>query len=445
LTEAKRVPPERFVVLPTLHELPPDEVAAACSRPLVNRLVHSACTVAAVFPSKIRRTLSTRKSLLRRHRDGSLHLIVDLAAKKRTFFSLSPEELNWLEQCRLEPQTVADLHAMDRVVFDKFVRNGFLVPQDIALRNIRPRHFEIEINRHCNWRCVFCPVSQKPKPKQLMTEELFRLLLQRVVDYGAESISLHFYGEPLIHPKAIDWIQLAVESGLRVDLYTNASLLNEDKVKRIAAIGNTYLTVNLPSVDAEEFRRVTGTKLLDRSIANLKLAHRYKVPVSLVINAPRESRQETIGEINAMFEKMFGKSVEWRTTDRAGNLDAPNYASATTLTGKLSGCSLMFYQAVVSYEGKLLPCCQDYDQEWEWGDITKDSIDDVLESENAMAFKRWVMGLEDPPENFLCSRCDQTSTLGASGRVLTVGTQVFNSPILAGFHSRISGSDLQVV
>lgn len=425
-----------LVVLPNLHELPPDSVAAVCRRPMVNRFVEAACAVAAVVTPRIRRALRTRASLLQRHAEGALHVLADLGAGEPRLFVLSRDDLTLLEQCRLQPGRVAELRSTHPAVFDRFVRHGLLVSEDAALRSVRPTHIEIEINRHCNWRCVFCPVSEKPKPPEFMSEELFRVLLQRVVEYGAESIALHFYGEPLLHPKAVDWIELAVRSGLRVDLYTNGSLLDEHKVRRLAAIGNTSLNVNLPTVDPEEFRRVTGTKQLERCVANLTLAHELQIPVSLVVNAPRESGQEAVDRVNEAFAGMFGESVAWRTNDRAGNLDAPAYATPTALSGRLSGCSVLLHQAVVSYAGKVLPCCQDYDQQWEWGDLTEDSLEDILVSAKALEFKRWVMGLEEPPEGFLCSRCDLTSTLGASGRVLAVGHHV-EPQVLADADSRL--------
>ena len=53
-----------------------------------------------------------------------------------------------------------------------------------------------------------------------------------------------------------------------------------------------------------------------------------------------------------------------------------------------------------------------------------------------MAFKRRVMGLEEPPDDFLCSQCDLTCPIGGSGQVLAVGHHV-HPHFLIGADSRL--------
>ena len=42
----------------------------------------------------------------------------------------------------------------------------------------------IEINQHCNRRCVYCPVSTAPKPTENIDEALFRDIVGQLAGIG---------------------------------------------------------------------------------------------------------------------------------------------------------------------------------------------------------------------------------------------------------------------
>ncbi len=91
---------------------------------------------------------------------------------------------------------------------------------------IQTRSLEVHIVDHCNLRCRHCcslsPVSEKALVSQ---EELRRLLRRAGTALQPQRLKL-VGGEPLLHPKLIECLQIARESGIAksVSLTTNGLL-----------------------------------------------------------------------------------------------------------------------------------------------------------------------------------------------------------------------------
>ena len=79
----------------------------------------------------------------------------------------------------------------------------------------------IEITNNCNLNCSFC--SPVKKEKRFMTEEEFEHILKEVSKV-TKVIYLHVKGEPLLHPKIIDFLKLTEKYNLKVNLTTNGIL-----------------------------------------------------------------------------------------------------------------------------------------------------------------------------------------------------------------------------
>jgi MoaA/NifB/PqqE/SkfB family radical SAM enzyme len=322
-----------------------------------------------------------------------------------------PHALNtFLRKLRRDNAAVADLS-------DPMLRfaaaNDLLAREDVILRRHGYRHIEVEINRHCNYRCGFCPVEKDPKPKGFMTPETFAVIMQKAKDYGKiKSVSMNHYSEPTLDPNLISRVKLAAECGFHVELHTNASLFTREKLEQLAACGNTRLLINVPTVDRAEYERVTGAKLFDRVMQNLKWIHEFKIPTVLSINAPRNEGDKELAKINDELGAMFGDSFLWPTDDRAGLMKKEAYVVPIKLKHKeeklLNGCGSPLVTLNVTYEGKTFLCCQDFNQEVEFGDLRESSIAQIAENERSVQIRKWLLGFEVPPAGFICTNCSHT-------------------------------------
>ena len=105
--------------------------------------------------------------------------------------------------------------------------------------------FDVELTNCCNAHCVMCPRGNTPE-SGLMSESTFRKVVGRAAEYGkVDSFVMCGLGEPLLHPKVVDFTRMAAEAGLKPTIVTNASRLTVEKSEQLITAGLSYLNVSL--------------------------------------------------------------------------------------------------------------------------------------------------------------------------------------------------------
>lgn len=106
---------------------------------------------------------------------------------------------------------------------------------------------EIEINHHCNLSCSYCPNANTERiSKGLMSIEQFTVILNQLADINYEGrISYHFYNEPLLHPKLESFVKLSKEilPKTRSEIFTNGMFLNSTRYHALRSAGVDKFTV----------------------------------------------------------------------------------------------------------------------------------------------------------------------------------------------------------
>ncbi len=82
----------------------------------------------------------------------------------------------------------------------------------------------IEITNICNLSCSFC--SQDHRIKETISLEKMEMILQKINDY-TDYIYLHVKGEPLLHPKLKEILDLCSKYHKQVNITTNGTLVKD--------------------------------------------------------------------------------------------------------------------------------------------------------------------------------------------------------------------------
>jgi radical SAM protein with 4Fe4S-binding SPASM domain len=104
------------------------------------------------------------------------------------------------------------------------------------------------ITRTCNLRCIHC---YSDSMAQIYPGELDWNQMKKVVAdlAGYEVPSLLFSGgEPMIHPRFFDLVDLATEKGLKLTISTNGTLITKEKAARLKAAGVAYVGISLDGI-----------------------------------------------------------------------------------------------------------------------------------------------------------------------------------------------------
>ena len=115
-------------------------------------------------------------------------------------------------------------------------------------------------------------------------------------------------------------------------------------------------------------------------------------------------------DTTALVERFGGSRFIVRSfeiMDRAGYL--PIGLKPEKPFEKLAGCNNTGSRPIehihINPRGQCVLCCEDYDEFHKVGDLTKQSIDEVLSGEEMARLRRMIYGVEEAPDDFICRKC----------------------------------------
>ncbi len=230
---------------------------------------------------------------------------------------------------------------------------------------------EIEINHHCNKACSYCPnsVSERKNTGE-MSEELFLKLMHDLVAMNYEgSISYEFYNEPML-AKKIMWFVATTRKYLPksfIYFYSNGTLLNNEKFHQLVELG------------------------VDRFVIT-----KHEYTPQLVFDKVYESLSSELKN-----KVQYQNYTDLKFTNRGGIVKAgPDEIPA------LTPCYLPSFLTVITVNGSVLPCFEDFHEEQVMGNIEKDQLQDIWNNEKFTHFrtqlKRGQRHLHSPCQN--CNR-----------------------------------------
>lgn len=301
--------------------------------------------------------------------------------------------------------------AESRAFCQKLLAMQVLFPASCdVFRQYVVRYADVEICSHCNARCRFCPVSDDPLPRQSMSDELFEVIAAQLAGIATlKWVSLNHYNEPLLDRTFDTKAAVLARYGLRLRLYTNASMLLPARSQALAQLGIVEsLVINIPSSDPEEYQALMGVRMPRKLLDNIRAARDAGLQVHLCVNgSPAQAgrNKQLIEDLIVVGSNDGIDAFVNLTHDRAGLLDSKGTFSLGYWDGVLAGCRRMFEHLHVNVKGDVFLCCQDYYQHHRFGNLGEQSIDEVMTSPEAISLRRQVFGGVLAPDSFICRSC----------------------------------------
>lgn len=275
----------------------------------------------------------------------------------------------------------------------------------------------VEIGNICNLQCSFCP--EIVRAKKLMAPELFEKIapeLARLTD----QVTFHLMGDPLVHPRLEEFVEICARHELRIFLVTNGVLLREKQAEIL--LHSAFRQVNFslhsffdnhPDRDPEPYlRRIFG--FTDRALVerpDLYLNFRL-----WNLSSDRGAARRN-GEMLERIEAHFGVKADLSRLDvrswKSIHLRDRLYLHFDTeftwpspdlpMLGETGTCQGLQNHFGILADGTVVPCCLDQEGRIPLGNAAEDGIERILGSARATAmlegFRRRHL-VED-----LCRRC----------------------------------------
>lgn len=114
-----------------------------------------------------------------------------------------------------------------------------------------PATLMISPTLRCNLRCYGCATATNEHSEELSFEEVDRIMSD-ATDSGSNFI-LMLGGEPFILPWLLDIVEKYSQAAFQI--YTNGLLIDDEKIERLASLGNAAVTISVDGFQTETDRR----------------------------------------------------------------------------------------------------------------------------------------------------------------------------------------------
>jgi len=254
-----------------------------------------------------------------------------------------------------------------------------------------PLHLDISTTNACNLECTFCPRTVRVmdgtwRPAKHMDFELFKKIIDEATSLGTYSINMNLLNEPLLHPKCIDMIRYAKEKGIiDVHFHTHGGLLTDSKIDEILDSGLDRIFVSIDSPYKETYNKIRVLSDFDTVLHNLQRLKEKRdaknqlgplIRVSFIQFPDVSSKElEDAKKLFLQFADYVGFQVYADPYLQIGKDKTypPNYKSKFI-------CHQPFTRLSIIEDGRVSPCCVDYDQELILGDVNKQSLKEIWNS-----------------------------------------------------------------
>lgn len=270
----------------------------------------------------------------------------------------------------------------------------------------------LEISNICNLQCSFCPGTKRKR--RAMTPDEFAFLLPKLRPW-TDYLYFHLMGEPLLHPQLEEFLRLAGDSGFKVILTTNGTLLEKQQDILLNAPGLHKINISLHAFEAND-PAIPFSAYLSQCFAFGKSAEGKKLVVYRLWN--NGGADEKNGEILAALEKAFPKPwITERKGTRIGSRVYLEYGDKfdwPDLRAEDGGEKVFCYglrdQIGVLCDGTVVPCCLDHEGDIALGNLFEETLEVILRKPRAEAIYAGFGNKKAAEE--LCRKCGYARRFG---------------------------------
>lgn len=297
----------------------------------------------------------------------------------------------------------------------------------------KPFTVSIEPTTACNLACPECPsgLKQFTRPTGKLNEELNQKMLKQL-SKSVFYINYYFQGEPFLHPHFLSLIREAKKHKIYTSTSTNAHFIDQKKAEEIVSSGLDRLIISIDGLTQESYEnyRVNGklekvieaSKLLVRAKKDLKSSTPHLIFQFLAVK-PNEHEVPKVFELG---KEIGVDEVRIKTAqlyDYAhGNPLLPDNEKYARYKKKLDGtyelkyktgnhCWRMWSGSVLTWDGKVVPCCFDKDAQHVIGSITETDFSTIWKGEQYQKFRTGVLNHRNKID--ICKNCSEGTKVWA--------------------------------
>lgn len=290
-----------------------------------------------------------------------------------------------------------------------------------------PISISIEPTTACNLGCPECPSGLKMFTRETgnIRKEDFHAWLEQIAPF-VTYVNFYFQGEPFIHPSFLEMVSKASILKMYTSTSTNGHFLHDELAKRTVESGLDRLIISIDGTtqDVYEQYRIHGKleKVLEgtRNIVAWKeklKSHTPHIILQFLVVKPNEHQIEDVKKLGVQLgvDEVRFKTAQVYDYENGNALIPENELYSRYkkmgdgtyhIRNKLDDhCWRMWSGCVITWDGKVVPCCFDKDATHQLGDLRDVSLSEIWNSDSYRRFRSSLFRSRKDID--ICANCSE--------------------------------------
>jgi radical SAM protein with 4Fe4S-binding SPASM domain len=293
----------------------------------------------------------------------------------------------------------------------------------------KPFSLSIEPTTACNLGCPECPsgLKQFSRATGKLNIELNAKILREVAGH-VFYINYYFQGEPFLHPDFLELIKQAKKHRIYTATSTNAHFIDEKKAEEIVKSGLDRLIISIDGITQKNYEQyrvhgdlskvISGTEHLVKAKKRLNSSTPHLIFQCLAV----KPNEDEIPAIINLGHEIGVDEVRIKTAQlydyKHGNPLMPSNEEYSRYKLQKDGtyslkyktgnnCWRMWSGSVITWDGKVVPCCFDKDAVHQLGDLSTSTFSEVWKNKKYQIFRQNVFTSRNSVD--ICQNCSEGS------------------------------------
>jgi radical SAM protein with 4Fe4S-binding SPASM domain len=264
-----------------------------------------------------------------------------------------------------------------------------------------------------------CPNSER-KEFGDMEFSLFKKIIDEVSLF-AYDVKLFLGGEPLMHPEIFQMIDYAHSHGLVTEIHTNGTLLDHKRSKKILDSGLDVLSISFDGIDKDTYESIRRNADFSSVVKNIKTFLRLKKSKKrnpyTIIQCILQPQQASVKMSLKRQTKGFKKEFEKLPVNEFKFIAAHNFGGKlidketcqpkfTQEKHEYHPCGDIYHALSIAWNGKVVPCCTDFFEQYVLGDAKEEKVLDIWNSPKMEDLREKIV-LGEFQNIELCRNCEK--------------------------------------